>query len=45
MEENLKPKSKMSEETKAKLVYSGELVVIAIVAIVIGILKITNVRP
>ena len=45
MEENLKPKSKLSEETKAKLVYSGELVVIAIVAIVIGILKITNVRP
>ena len=45
MEENLQPKGKMSEETKAKLVYSGELVVIALIAIVIGILKLTNVRP
>lgn len=45
MEENLQPKKKMSEETKAKLVYSGELVVIALVAIIIGILKLTNIRP
>ena len=36
-------KKKMSEETKIKLIYSGELIIIAIVAIVIGALKLAGV--
>ena len=36
-------KKKMDFETKAKLIYSGELLIFAIVFFVIGILKITNV--
>ena len=44
MEENLQPKQKMSEETKAKLVYSGELVVIALILLVLGILRLTGLR-
>lgn len=35
--------AKISEETKVKLVYSGELFVISIVFLVLGILKITGV--
>lgn len=38
-------KKKMDFETKAKLIYSGELLIFAIVFFVIGILKITNVIP
>ena len=33
----------LSEETKTKLVYSGELIIIAIVFLVLGILKIVDV--
>ena len=35
----------MKTETKVKLIYSGELVVIAIIAAVIAILKLTGVIP
>lgn len=38
-------KKKMSDLTKAKLIYSGELIIIAIVFAVLGILEITGVRP
>lgn len=38
-------KKKMDFETKAKLIYSGELLAFAIVFIVLGILRITNVIP
>ena len=44
MEENIEPKKKMSDETKAKLTYSGELVVIALIVLVMGILRLTGVR-
>lgn len=36
-------KKKMDDLTKVKLIYSGELIIIAIVALVIGILQLTNV--
>ena len=36
-------KQKMSVETKMKLVYSGELIIIALIALVLGILKITGI--
>lgn len=36
-------KNKLDDLTKVKLIYSGELIVIAIAVIVIGILQITNV--
>lgn len=42
MEEN--KKQGMSEETKAKLVYSGEIGIIAIVFLVFGILRLTGVQ-
>ncbi len=38
-------KKKMSNETKIKLIYSGELVVIALIILVISILKFTGVMP
>jgi len=38
-------KKKLDELTKAKLIYSGELLVIAIIFLVIAILKITGVIP
>ena len=36
-------KKKLDDLTKIKLIYSGELIVIAIVALVIGILQLTQV--
>lgn len=36
-------KKKLDDLTKIKLIYSGELIVIAIVALVIGILQLTTV--
>ena len=38
-----KEKKKLDDLTKAKLIYSGELLIFSIVFIVLGILKITNV--
>ena len=38
-------KKKMSDETKIKLIYSGELVIIALIVLVISILKFTGVMP
>lgn len=38
----IKEKKQMSEETKAKLVYSGELIIISIVFLVFGILRLTG---
>ena len=38
-----KEKKKLDDLTKAKLIYSGELLIFSIIVIVLGILKITNV--
>ena len=38
-------KEKMSEEKKIKLFYSGELLVIALIFLVFGILKVTGIMP